>query len=699
MECTITKIKKTKKGVVEESVNFKTLLEAYKKLGERTREGYEDSIVYDYNSAEELVETRKKDLIELVNDSGKYFARNEGNLQNFMDKFGGEGKNFPIFVDNLRWENTMNKLKEADDKTVKDLIGTIYNVPKDNSTVKDFINQQLNLLGIPEAKQGIFSTYIYTFKRKLVGESFRKEFSRNVHKLHHYSNINKSDFRIEWSKELIDDLILYYNVDLTSEKVSKKMSKDIKDIFRQINELTGKNKITEAQLSNSLDRKDYTSHTSPTVGTADIIKVEDSGRYSIYDIKVSEEPYENWAIEKKNTALFEVGTHKALLEYNLKNPNTTTYLINITLIGEIGSSESSFDIKVNEVNSDLNKDNIDKISIETIIKREIGETIFPSDTEDLFTDLKNNLVKVMPFYDIKKQKGDNYDLEEIVKIAKNNPNKFYTNPYFRYFLNQELTPELAFLKESVIKYDEKNEEEFRNKINLYLSEVKKIEEKSVTNFISAFKEAKKNKDSKELVYNDNIIRDFNYYIQGTWEIIETIPELNYLGLVLFYNREHQVYDILNISGHRATGYSDMKNNTDYTNRQADAIKALMFLDVYKEHLGIGKLNKIGAINTYYSKDRKLVLEKRSDVLKEYRTLLKNMPSELGPVESNLNSDESSDFVDSVNLQLLYIRSLNNISSSNLNLMLYVSRDNLEKYISEFLDKPGFRQKILDKTLD
>ena len=143
----------------------------------------------------------------------------------------------------------------------------------------------------------------------------------------------------------------------------------------------------------------------------------------------------------------------------------------------------------------------------------------------------------------------------------------------------------------------------------------------------------------------------------------------------------------------------MKNNTDYTNRQADAVKALMFLDVYKEHLGIGKLNKIGAINTYYSKDRRLILEKRSDVLKDYRTLLQNMSSDLEPVKSNLNSDESSDFIDSIDLQLLYIKSLSNISSSNLNLMLYVSRDNLERYISEFLDKPGFRQKILDQTLD
>ncbi len=149
MECTITKIKK---GGVEESVNFKTLLKAYKELGERTRKGYESSIVYDYNSAEELVKTRKNDLIQLVNDSGKYFASNKDNLQNFMDKFGGEGKNFPIFVDNLRWENTMNKLKEIDgnDNAVKDLIGTIYNVPEDNLTknnliIKDFIKQQLSL--------------------------------------------------------------------------------------------------------------------------------------------------------------------------------------------------------------------------------------------------------------------------------------------------------------------------------------------------------------------------------------------------------------------------------------------------------------------------------------------------------------------------------------------------------------------------
>ena len=194
MECTITKINK---GGVEESVNFKTLLESYKKLKEPTRQGYESSIVYDYNSAEEIVETRKKDLIQLINDSGKYFAKNKGNLQNFMDKFGGEGKNFPIFVDNLRWENTMNKLKEANGEAVDDLIGTIYNVPENNSTVKDFIEKQLNLLGIPEVKQDIFRTYIYTFKRKLVGESFRKEFSRNIHKLHHYSNTEKPGFSIE----------------------------------------------------------------------------------------------------------------------------------------------------------------------------------------------------------------------------------------------------------------------------------------------------------------------------------------------------------------------------------------------------------------------------------------------------------------------------------------------------------------------
>ena len=250
MECKITKI--TKKGSVD--VNFETLLKAYKKLGETTKEKYGNSIVYDFNSAEEIIK-RKKDLVELVNDSGKYFARNKDNLQNFINKFGGEGKNFPIFVDNLRWENTMNKLKELnDDNAVKDLIGTIYNVPKDNLDIKNFIEEQLKLLKIPDIKKDVFSTYIYTFKRKLVGESFRKEFSRNIHKLHHYTNTNKSGFSIEWSKELIDDLKLYYGVDLNSKTVSKKMSKDINDIFRQINELTGENKITEAQLSNSLDK-------------------------------------------------------------------------------------------------------------------------------------------------------------------------------------------------------------------------------------------------------------------------------------------------------------------------------------------------------------------------------------------------------------------------------------------------------------
>lgn len=98
MECTITKI--TKKGT--EDVNFQNLLEAYKKLGKKVQQGYAGSIVYDYDSAEGIIEDRKKGLIELVNNSGKYFASNKESLQNFVDKFGGEGKNFPIFVDNLR---------------------------------------------------------------------------------------------------------------------------------------------------------------------------------------------------------------------------------------------------------------------------------------------------------------------------------------------------------------------------------------------------------------------------------------------------------------------------------------------------------------------------------------------------------------------------------------------------------------------
>ena len=98
MECTITKI--TKKGA--EDLNFQTLLKAYKKLGKEVRQGYESSIVYDYDSAEDIIEERKKELVELVNNSGKYFANNKENLQNFINKFGGEGKNFPIFVDNLR---------------------------------------------------------------------------------------------------------------------------------------------------------------------------------------------------------------------------------------------------------------------------------------------------------------------------------------------------------------------------------------------------------------------------------------------------------------------------------------------------------------------------------------------------------------------------------------------------------------------
>ena len=67
--------------------------------------------------------------------------------------------------------------------------------------------------------------------------------------------------------------------------------------------------------------------------------------------------------------------------------------------------------------------------------------------------------------------------------------------------------ELEFLKESTIPYDATNEEEFKHKIKIYLSEVKKIEEKSVTNFISAFKEAKKNKDSNNRVINKHQLND------------------------------------------------------------------------------------------------------------------------------------------------------------------------------------------------
>lgn len=191
MECTITKI--TKKGT--EGVNFKNLLEAYKKLGKKVKQGYAGSIVYDYDSAEDVIESRKKGLIELVNDSGKYFASNKENLQNFVDKFGGESKNFPIFVDNRRWENTMNKLKNGDN--VKDLIGETFNVPKEKDAITKFINAQLSLLEIPEIQRDTFSTYIYTFKRKLIGESFRKEFSRNIHKLHHYRNTGQKNFKIE----------------------------------------------------------------------------------------------------------------------------------------------------------------------------------------------------------------------------------------------------------------------------------------------------------------------------------------------------------------------------------------------------------------------------------------------------------------------------------------------------------------------
>lgn len=102
MECEIIKIKKTTKGVVEESINFGTLLEAYKKLSKKSRQEFGSSTVYDYNSTEEIVEMRVGALKQLVNDSGKYFANNKDNLQNFMDKFGGEGKNFPIFIDTLR---------------------------------------------------------------------------------------------------------------------------------------------------------------------------------------------------------------------------------------------------------------------------------------------------------------------------------------------------------------------------------------------------------------------------------------------------------------------------------------------------------------------------------------------------------------------------------------------------------------------
>lgn len=635
-----------------------------------------DLSIYDSGN---IKEERKNKVLKIVNDAGKYFASNKGELKNYLDRFSGEGKYFPIFNPLNRVNNTLNE------------VSTLINQGKSVEEIKNYVGL-LEIVKAPpgfnihpykfsEEKEQLFKDVAYSFNRKLVGEKFRSEISRNIH-----NRIHKSDHINVFSKELMEDLKEYFPNYFDGKKflLQEELNLFINKAYKKIDTLLkGEERITEAQLTNYKAEK---STDDVTVGTADIITIDDSGILKIYDIKVSSDPYSSWSLAKKNTALFEVGTHKALLEYNINNPETGTFLIVVEIPENITVTtlNKDFSVKVQQINEDLNKvQKTSKSSINEIIQKTIGVTLYPKNTEQLFTDFSNTLKVILPEYKIKKKKGNNFNFEDV--IEKNKP---YFNPYSEYFKKETLLPELKFLTENYIYSD--NKEEFKKLLDIYYTQVSILEEKNIEDFKAAFNEAKANK-KPSLIFNNISYNHFSPYLKGTWEIVETLPELSSMGIILFYNSVDNIYDALNISGYNYT--DSLKIDDDFlTYRELDAIKALAFLDVYKKHLQIGTVNKIGSIGTMFL-NGSIVSDNREDVLKKYRELVK----------SGTNLSEGSvekDFMDVVDLGLVYLNSLRDVDSEYYSILEDLTETNIEEKIEELLDRdPGLKSRVTSKSLN
>lgn len=327
-------------------------------------------------------------------------------------------------------------------------------------------------------------------------------------------------------------------------------------------------------------------------GKLDLVTVDLKGDADIFEIKVSKNKYEDWDSAKLLDLDWQLALYRQLLGQHIDVDSTQLNVIPVWF-GKLGDPNAiyleDFVNRNSAPNSGLNSTGAITLNANKILPRKIMASYDP-DREKI---LKEHLEKLIPGYKVQTDNIEDYDIEKIMNAARKYHEKTglwqKANPY----------EGIPGVEDNYIKAD--TEEEFRSKIEKYVSHVKLIENKNVSTLKDALISAIKNNQNIKTSHNPKkdvtLNHLLNEFLNNKWDVITQIPEATPMGLIVLKNRQNGDINIISLSTNNFYAKSKIEN-TNYGD--LEYYKSMLFVNEFKDKLfpgGVGKLSQIILFNT------------------------------------------------------------------------------------------------------
>ena len=428
---------------------------------------------------------------------------------------------------------------------------------------------------------------------------------------------------------------LYENKESSTLKVfGENTPENIANWTNKINEVSAKiaqriqdkgETLTELKLVST--PIDSTNKKIPKVSSRlDLVAVDSSGNAHIFEIKTSKKSFQNWDGPKVLTNDWALAIKRQILGQSIDIDKIKLYIIPVVM-DNFGSHEflrlQDTEVRTNDQTAELRKGGRIAVMADKILPRKI----FPMYKLERAEKLKETLKLVIDEkYEVRTEDEDT-NVDKIVQSAerafKRNGEAFvHYNPHITGIPDIPKGHLRVEAKSSSPEDVSVAKAEFTKLIEKYVAFVKEQDNRGVAILYDQINQALTSGESLKSGKHQERLRHILYeYLNDDWETIE-IKEGVPMGMIVLRNKVNGTINLFSLSVDQFKAPIDPgeftnKNLDGYTYKDLDVIKAMVFLNEFRNDLLPNNAFKIGQLITFNPKNGDSSYTPMTDALELY----------------------------------------------------------------------------------
>lgn len=553
----------------------------------------------------------------------------------------------PEYIESNRMKNFV--LKKMEGKTSDDAKKGV--IIDNNNFVK-----LMEYSEFQEYDQDLIKTMLSEYEEVISIENATKNFAKTLNSMI-YASVNNAG--IDAVRKIFDD---FYSLESSSEIFGDdtperkrawfdRMHSIIKTIETKVSEkglVLSQLKVLSTPAKYDINNQLKHSDVPRVKSSLDLVAVDSKGVVHIFELKTSKHIYSQWDSAKKLTSDWSLAIKRQLLGQAINIDKVALYVIPISvprLKDPTAVNVGDFEARTNNQHTGLRQNGYINIVSDKLIPRKI----FAEYDFERITKLKARLGQVIDeAYEIRTEVDENNTDAIVKKAAKNFEKNDYTYQFHNSFEGIDQVPKgdvIVTPKDLTEQGKADALAEFTNLVDRYVAFVKIQGDRSVSMIYDAINHSiSANEKVKISRHSERLQHILNEYLNKDWETVE-IKEGIPMGIIVLRNRKTGVINIFNMSADqfkapvKESGFKESMD--DYTYRDLDIIKAMIFIDEFKKDLLPNSAYKLGQLISFNPKNGANYYTPMTEALEIYknRMVKKGLDKEINIHQSDLMAIE------------------------------------------------------------